>query len=101
MDIAQALSELQQHLEHGAELAASRLPVVLELAQEFAADPLVQTAYKLDVPTNTKLMLAGFLKSFEAEAQAIAQAATQAEAQRQAAAQAEAAQPPPDAPPAV
>lgn len=101
MDIAQALSELQQHLEHGAELAASRLPVVLELAQEFAADPLVQAAYKLAVPASTKAMLANLLKSVEAEAQVIAQAATAAEAQRQAEAAAAAAQPAAEPPPAV
>ena len=80
MPISQMLADLKAHLEHGAELVASHVPVLIEWAQKAEADPLVQVAVDLAVPPETRAMLAGLLKSFEAEVQRV-EAATTAQAQ--------------------
>lgn len=67
MGMSQMLSDLKEHLAHGAELLASHVPALIEWAEKAEADPLVQAAIDLAVPASTRVMLAGFLKTFEAE----------------------------------
>jgi hypothetical protein len=71
MGISQMLTDVKDHLEHGAELVASHIPALIDWAQKAEADPLVQTAIDLAVPAATRVMLAGWLKEFETEAQRI------------------------------
>jgi hypothetical protein len=79
--ISQMLTDVKDHLEHGAELVASHVPALIEWAQKAEADPLVQVAIDLAVPPETRAMLAGLLKSVEAEVQrAEANAAAQVQA---------------------
>jgi hypothetical protein len=71
MDISQMLADVKTHLEHGVELAASHIPALVEWAAKVESDPLVQAAISLVVPDGTKTMLAGLLKSVEAEVQKV------------------------------
>ena len=84
--LSEILTDLRTHLEHGAELLASHVPALVELAAHVESDPLVKTAIDLVVPPTTRDMLATLLKSVEADAAQVAQAAITAEQQRQAAA---------------
>lgn len=89
------INDLKAHFEQGAQLLESHLPGLEEFAGKVANDPLVQTAIDLAVPDTTRVMLAGFLKSVEAEVakvEADARAAAEADAAAAAAAPAE---PPP------
>ena len=95
MGMSQMLTDLKEHLAHGEQLLASHIPGLVEWAQKAEADPLVQAAIDLAVPAPTRAMLAGFLKSFEAEAQRIeAEATAAAQAPLAEAAPADPAQPP-------
>jgi hypothetical protein len=85
--ISEMLSDVKAHFEQGAELAASHIPALVAWAEKADADPLVQAAIGLVVPESTKTMLAGLLKSVEAEVAAVeAKAAAEATAEAQAAA---------------
>lgn len=98
MGIGEMLSDLKAHLEHGEQLLASHVPALVEWATKAESDPLVQAAVSLVVPEGTKAMLAGLLKSVEAEVQKVeADATAAAAAAASAAAQAPAE---PDAQPA-
>lgn len=94
MDITAMLSDVKTHLEHGAELLASHVPQLVELAGKIEADPLVEAAINLAVPASTREMLASLLKSVEAEVANVEQAA------KAPAPQEPAAEPEPAAPPA-
>jgi hypothetical protein len=78
MGISQMLTDVKNHLEQGAELVASHLPVLVEWAEKAEADPLVQTAIDLAVPPSTRTMLATFLKAVEADVAQAQAAAAQA-----------------------
>jgi DNA polymerase IIIc chi subunit len=93
MGVSQMLSDLKAHLEHGAELVASHVPVLVEWAQKAESDPLVQAAIDLAVPASTRAMLATLLKTVEAEVR-------QVEAEAAAAAQQPPAEPAAETPPA-
>lgn len=86
MGISEMLTDVRNHLEHGAELVASHLPALAEWAAKAEADPLVQAALSLVVPEGTRVMLAGLLKNVEADAQRIASEAAAAEQAKAAAA---------------
>jgi hypothetical protein len=91
MGMSQMLSDLKEHLEQGGQLLASHIPGLIEWAEKAEADPLVQAAIDLAVPAPTRVMLAGLLKSAEAEFQRVA-------AEAAAAAQQPPAAPAPEAP---
>jgi len=88
--ISEMLTDVKNHLEHGAELVASHLPALADWAAKAEADPLVQAALSLVVPDGTRVMLAGLLKDVEAEVTKVAD-----EAKAKAAADAAAAAAPP------
>lgn len=67
MDLTEMLTDVKNHFEHGAELLASHVPALVDLAARIQADPLVQTAINLAVPEASRPALAGILKSFETE----------------------------------
>ncbi len=81
MGISQMLNDVKAHLEQGAELVASHLPALVQWAERAEADPLVQAAIDLAVPAETRVMLAGLLKSVEADVQQLQAAAAAAAAQ--------------------
>ena len=94
MDVVAMLNDVKSHFEHGAELLASHVPALVDLAAKIESDPLVQTAINLAVPEASRPALAGILKSFEAELQHV-------EADAKTAALAAAAEPSPAAEPAA
>ena len=67
MDVVAMLNDVKSHFEHGAELAASHMPALVDLFAKIQSDPLVETAINLAVPAASRPALAGILKSFEAE----------------------------------
>jgi hypothetical protein len=71
MGISAMLTDVKDHLEHGAELVASHIPALIDWAQKAEADPLVATAIDLAVPPETRTMLAALLRSVEAEVQRV------------------------------
>jgi hypothetical protein len=81
MGMSQMLSDLKEHLEHGGQLLASHIPALVEWATKAEADPLVQAAIDLAVPASTRTMLAGLLKSVEAEVKQVEAEAVAAAAQ--------------------
>jgi hypothetical protein len=80
MDVTALLTDVKAHLEHGAELLASHVPALVELAGKIEADPLVQTAINLAVPETTRSMLVALLKSVEADVAQVTEAAKAAAA---------------------
>lgn len=103
MGLTEMITDLKAHLDHGEQLAASHIPALVEWAARAEADPLVQAAISLAVPEGTKTMLAGLLKSVEAEVQKVeadATAAAEAKAAEAAAAEAAANVPAPEPDPA-
>jgi hypothetical protein len=79
MGISQMLSDVKAHLEQGAELVATHLPALVQWAERAEADPLVAAAIDLAVPPETRTMLAGLLKSVEADVQRLEAAAATAQ----------------------
>ena len=72
------LQDVKAHLAQGEQLLASHIPGLVEWAERAEADPLVQAAIDLAVPASTRAMLAGFLKTFEADLQQVEAAAAAA-----------------------
>lgn len=100
MDLGVAVNDLKAHLEQGAAFLESHIPGLVEWVAKAQADPLVQAAVSLAVSPETRVMLAGFLKSAEAEFQRVeAEGKAKAAAEAQAAAEAAAAVPVPPAEP--
>lgn len=87
MGVSQMLADVKAHFEAGEQLLASHIPGLVEWATKAEADPLVQAAVDAVLPASTRTMLAGLIKSVEAEAKQI-------EADATAAAQAPPADPP-------
>lgn len=75
MDVTTMLNDVKDHLEHGAELAASHIPQLVAVAAQVEADPLVQAAIGLVVPDTTRSMLVTLLKSVEADVAQVESAA--------------------------
>ena len=74
MDVTALLTDVKTHLEHGAELLASHVPALVELATKIEADPLVEAAINLAVPPTTRVMLVTLLKSVEADVAQVTEA---------------------------
>lgn len=90
------IGSLEEHLKHGAELAASHVPALVEWATKVQSDDLVQAAIGLVVPPATRTMLVGLLKSVETEVARVAEEAKAAAAAQAAADAAAAASPAPE-----
>ena len=77
MGFSEIVNDVKTHLEQGAELAASHVAPLLDLAGKIESDPLVQAAANIVVPASSRGMLADFLRAYEADAHATAAAAAE------------------------
>jgi hypothetical protein len=75
MDVTGMLSDLKAHLEHGAELLASHVPALVELAGRIEADPFVGLAISTALSPEGKAAVGDLIHRMEAYEQAHAAAA--------------------------
>ena len=74
MDVTGMLSDVKAHLEHGAELLASHVPALVELAGRIEADPFVGLAISTALSPEGKAAVSDLIHRMEAYEQAHAAA---------------------------
>jgi hypothetical protein len=81
VSLSQMLSDVKEWFDRGSQLAETHIPALVEWAGKAEADPLIQEAIDVVLPASTREMLAGLIKSVEADVKSVEEGAAAAAAQ--------------------